>query len=80
MGRHKIYTAEEMKERKKASYLKYIKKRYAEDAEFREKKKANVLNRYKERKKKKLENDLHEYGQNQDADNEDKNDVQNVEQ
>lgn len=51
MGRPRIYTPEEAEERKRSAYLKYLKKRYREDSEFREQKKALSLVRYHENKK-----------------------------
>ena len=51
MCRKKIFTEEEAKQRQKKSCLKYIKNRYHNDIDFREKKKELIKKKYKEEKK-----------------------------
>lgn len=51
MGRKKIFTDEEIKERRRKASQLYMKKKYQEDQEYRHKKKLDSLARYRLKQK-----------------------------
>lgn len=60
MGRRRIFSDEERKERKKAYDIKYQNKRYNEDPEFREmKNRINNANYHKTKKRNNVEIEIH---------------------
>lgn len=60
MGRCRIFSDEERKERKKAYDIKYQNKRYNEDPEFREmKNRINNTNYHKTKKRNNVEIEVH---------------------